>query len=306
LAYDDGVGEPGNNIVPDLENVPPHWLNRFLIVMDGEGHEHLRFPYHEAWGSLAQWADDDRILIRRTSEGNPIHSNYAAKFVVNPFTGEEFELPPDPTDIIELYPTPDWSGTGIIAYNQDLNQRVYPSKAGELVFEDIQSHNILAKFYNSIDLYPEWSPNGQEFVVLKPVNDIELYPSDNELFMVSPNGHINRLTNLTTSFPGTRIYNYTWSPDGQKIAFWLTTDPDAINEVSLAILDLNSQEVIIYSIESSFNGPPPLVWSPDGHQLLVGTTGQHGEKTFLFNLDKSSIYSIADGSIPVGWLVDEP
>lgn len=79
-----------------------------------------------------------------------------------------------------------------------------------------------------------------------------------------------------------------------------------MNDVNLAVLDLATAEVKVLSIESSYNGPPTPIWSPNANQLLVGVSSEDGERTLLVDLTQQWVVQIAKDRIPVGWLVNNP
>ena len=100
-----------------------------------------------------------------------------------------------------------------------------------------------------------------------------------EIFLVDLNGDIKQSTYLPNKYAG-KISFPTWSPDGQYIAFWVSTDYIHIQSGNLAILDTLTSRVTLYCLQANpfpfrfgedyrlgyqstqVNGAPPI-WSPD-------------------------------------------
>jgi len=107
----------------------------------------------------------------------------------------------------------------------------------------------------------EWSPNGKWIS----------YLSSEELWIVSPDGSVNK---KILSFPdkskGT-VYMYQWSPDSSQIAY-IQAGPDAGLEgnvpIIVGLLYLETGKTLELS---SYNSPTPVTfsWSPDGRYLLL-------------------------------------
>jgi len=292
LAYTQGEGELGEVESPYT-----------LVVVAANGHERLEIPHQDGWGALSQWLDNEHLIIRRTSLISALDSSFTAQFVLNPFTGELFELPQDPTDLLVDYPIPDWQGLGMISYDPTLTRRVYPNEQYELVLENLQTHEILSHFLATVwDSIPRWSPDGAMFVITNDEN-IGNGQMDFELYSVTYDGQIDKLTNLAAHYSETFIYSYSWSPDGQKIAFWLSTNSENPSHYNLAVLDMVTREVTLYADIDTSYGRPPIIWSPDGHQLLIGVTSPDSERSILVDLDENWAAPVTDGMIPVGWMI---
>jgi hypothetical protein len=282
-----------------------------LHIVSVEGQEQKMIPWKNEWGVISQWLDNEHLVIRRNAVGDdPYRTSFTAKWTLNPFTETISELPKDPDDIYDLFPKPDWSGIGMVSYNSDLTFRVYLSWNSHLILENMNTHqflDILPEHYRNST--PCWSPSGQEFAVAVPLESYDEHnvPLHFELYRVSVEGEVVRLTDMTEYFEYYSIQNYTWSPDAKKIAFWLnTTDPYpdvSADRANLSVVDADTGDVTIYSLESSYSAEQKIVWLPDGHQLLVGVVNPEREQTLLVDIDENWTALVADGMVPVGWMI---
>ncbi len=284
-----------------------------LHIVSVEGQEQKMLPWVNEWGVISQWLDNEHLVIRRNAVGDdPYRTSFTAKWVLDPSTETVSELPEDPEDIYDLFPKPDWSGIGMVSYNSDLTSRVYISWNSHLILEDMNTHQVL-------DVLPEhysystpcWSPSGQEFAVAAPLESYDEHnvPLHFELYRVSVEGTVMRLTDMTEHFEYYSIQNCTWSPDAKKIAFWLdTTDPYpnvSTDRANLTVVDVDTGDVTIYSLESSYGAEQKIVWSPDGQWLLTGIVQPDYQdvSTVLVNLTEGWYAQIADHMTPMGWMV---
>lgn len=281
-----------------------------LHIVSVEGQEQKTLPWINEWGVISQWLDNENLIIRRNAVGgDPYRISFTAKWVLNPFTETVSELPEDPEDIYDLFPKPDWSGIGMVSYNSDLAFRVYLSRNSHLILEDMNTHQVLdvlpEHYRNST---PCWSPNGQEFAVAATLEgyDERNVPFHFELYRVSVDGTVTRLTDMTEYFEYYSIQNCTWSPDGREIAFWINTTESYPNiytgRANLAIADVDKGNVTIYSLESYTE--QKIVWSPDGQWLLTGIVQPDYQdvSTVLIDLTEGWYAQIADHMTPMGWM----
>ncbi len=58
----------------------------------------------------------------------------------------------------------------------------------------------------------------------------------------------------------------------------------------------------LYNLESSYEFPPLLNWSPDGRQLLTGVASEEGERVMIVDLVDGWAVAVAENMAPAGWL----
>lgn len=204
---------------------------------------------------------------------------------------------------------------------------MYPSSRDGVVLWDIESQRILARVADNFLHPPVWSPDGSRFVLAVAVNNTALRDGwGTELFSISRDGQqITPITSLTTYYPYGVMWQYTWSPDGNRLAFWLVTDRMAFGDDDytfehLAVLDLAHQEVTDYCIpldpwgkdnQSLLPEPSPIwaggdtapIWSPNSQQLLVESRyAQDASRLILVDISRSFAVQIADTLHPEGWM----
>ena len=115
-----------------------------------------------------------------------------------------------------------------------------------------------------------------------------------------------QLTHLFNTFGlALTIDSLSWSPDGDKIAFWLhdrkanstlmVTDHAIGNTVNYCILN-----VAAASCPISFSAP---FWSPDGKYLMIENRYATGKnKVLVVDPSNNSSFPIAENASPVGWM----
>lgn len=160
-----------------------------------------------------------------------------------------------------------------------------------------------------------WSPDGQWLAYVSPVS-LNDGKEGGEIFAIRPGDTTpTQWTHLTDTYGAERINGVavgelSWSPDGTRIAFWVTAITGAdvtanLGQAVIHILDVNTGAVSAYcgySTTDQTPNPPRLVWSPDGTHLAFGgavsgdTQGYH-----LLAMDVSSgaITSLSVGIVPV-------
>jgi hypothetical protein len=295
---------------------------------------------------LIAWLDNEHLLIDRgkVQEDQLMYEPHP-QILWNPFTGDTQDLNPTFPQI-EFAPDYDWYeyASGEVVYDPSLQLAVYPTipytiPYGEVVLWDMQvKHSVDMKVKGAVATLtggtgsaPKWSPDGQYFLTNQKLTLDE--PSlaeerhDQELFSVSRTGEVKRLTYLTEAFKEVEFWQFSWSPDGRSVAFWMVVKPDKYPGIMpndyadiyrLAVLDLASGQVTNTCIRGgadgiapnggSYSGPPePPLWSPDSRQLLVKAMNLgKGSYAVVVDLAHGFAARVGDNKIPIGWLLNYP
>lgn len=247
----------------------------------------------EVWSQIVDffvlwsWFDNER-LIRLESLENGSH----ALQVLNPFTGEHVDLQVDFPNSdaftidaggIPSYPSWNYSKGGYPVYDPTLTRVVYPGTAVEkngewpIVIWDVQAQQPVAQFVTK-DYWgatPLWTPDGRQFIFAANLDPKETNDVSKEFFAVSRNGEIRQLTHFMDYYQAIDLRdNYTLSPDGKLLAFWIASQPSLYEGLQLAVLNIETGEVTNYCIKGdafadNATQPSSPVWSPDSTQLLV-------------------------------------
>lgn len=293
-----------------------------LIVLDANGKRLLSKPVlKREWWAIDSWMDNEHLLIDKYQSLPDISLATPLPVIIfNPFTNEEYELTPYYPDMVNLYPTFNWQEYGFSAagYDPTLSLVAYARNDGKVVLWDIQAkHEInaiqgAATFGNG----PVWLSDGSRFII-DSIPGATTSPAEDfwreELYMISRAGKISRMTYLTDQFAGVSISGYQWSPEGGHIAFWLSVKPDnfpglpkGLSYVDrLAIMNVTNRQITLYCIPGMSN-ISPIIWSPNGKQLLTNTMNGSTYDTVLVDIEEGYAAKIAENTIPVGWMVGEP
>lgn len=106
----------------------------------------------------------------------------------------------------------------------------------------------------------QWSPDGKWIG----------YISGNDLWVVSPDGSINKKILSRQDANKKIIRRYVWSPDSTKIAYTLARNWEDFTELKTRLLDLTTgkdSEISVYQSPTNII----LSWSPDGRYILLNT-----------------------------------
>jgi hypothetical protein len=295
-----------------------------LKIFSPDGKRIKAFPWKENWRWIERWLDNQNILIAmleiKELTGDLVSPPKVLLF--NPFTGLSQTLIPDFPEIDTGISSSDWPWLRFseTIYSPDLKRVVYPGiidlYPGRLdagmgyILYGIPEKKKLAQIPN---LYwqnpPAWSPDGSMFIMV----------GNGEFYLVGYDGAISKITHLNpdldlekgTGFRYLADY-YSWSPDSQHVAFWLS--PFGTDRYTLAVLDTHSGEITDYCIPAGGDGLYSWgyttlypVWSPDGKKLVVAANfrpkWEHGNDVILVDLEKKTSFKVTSDNFPYGWLV---
>jgi Tol biopolymer transport system component len=124
-----------------------------------------------------------------------------------------------------------------------------------------------------------------------------------------------QLTDLEKEYPSydLKIHEWSWSPDSQKIAFWLDlrTDEELV-EQRLVVLDIITSVLTDYCRQGdqiqiapgTLDYTPAPVWSPDGSALLIeNREDENRSKLVIIDLNQYVSYQIGEDLYPYDWLI---
>jgi Tol biopolymer transport system component len=156
---------------------------------------------------------------------------------------------------------------------------------------------------------PVWSPNGEKFVIALAENVPQVRDSADELYIITSDGYSKRITYLTEQYAYVDIGEYSWSPDGRYIAFWLTIDPRTDFIENLAVIDTQALILTSYCIPGKVGGGSGAhypIWSPDGKQLVVEniTNSDNQINVLLVDIQEGIAVNISHDMTPEGWMVN--
>ncbi len=136
---------------------------------------------------------------------------------------------------------------------------------------------------------PDFSPNGEQVIF---INRAET--GQTSLYIVDRSGENLRLLYAGPNYAGpTSIVGAAWSPDGQTIAFAMSTTQ--LFEYDLFLINANDNQPPRQLHTGLLGLTGSLDWSPDGQSLLV-SAGPPGDKDiFLLNLAANTIQRLTYG-----------
>jgi Tol biopolymer transport system component len=144
-----------------------------------------------------------------------------------------------------------------IIYDPTLTIALYPKSNDSVSLFNLETNQEIAQL--SIPgraRLPKWSSDGKYLAVI----GTKSYSTENALldeFLIIPRDGLDmkRLTFPVSAFKKVHIEDYSWSPDGNRIAFWQKADNNksttAQNPFELAILDLAKNEITNYCISGT-------------------------------------------------------
>jgi hypothetical protein len=274
------------------------------------------------WSVIIQWVDQDNLLINQYRDFSTTYVP-TSSILFNPFTDKQKEYPPDYPNMPKYFSSPfhSWStySYSLVIYDPLFSRAIYPGYGdGEnqndtmLIFRDLQNRKEIGHFFvDSIgngEGAPQWKQDGSSVImainpqvmksgktIFDNIKDGLPYKGGFDLFDVSRDGIIKRLTYLTTQF---HAYEgaFSLSPDGNRIAFWL-------NLHRLAVLDTTNGNITNLCLTGGENLYSP-VWSPDGKYLVMTTDNNESSGTFLIDLQQKAAVKLFENAVVQGWLIN--
>jgi hypothetical protein len=284
-------------------------LDRMLVIATADGHEQQNIPV-PAGLMVDEWLNNDYIVLSPTQwDGETINPIT----LLNPFTGQQQVLSPDYPDMYN-FGFLLWGNYGSTRtiYDPTLECVLYPmfgtgdpsSAFDGIVLWDIGAKKVLAEL-PTMDGYgkdPQWSPNGEQ-VVIVTMNGSGL----DEFISISRDGNIRRLSSIADGYDSLILNHYSWSPDGDYIAFLMSNSSKRpFTDEQFAILDTQTGHVTNYCHLGDYSSFSTPVWSPDGKQVVIGSYVddlEHVHSVILVDIGQGWAAQITESLTPVGWMV---
>ena len=297
-----------------------------LVILSSSGEKKSIISVPQDWIGIVNWITSETVLVEKFIDA-PF--GLATSVVYNLETGEIVEYPSDYPGITTAIPPLRWGNYSYTrtVYDPSFSQVIY--SAGDehgqplLRLWNLEANREVTEFHQGYDDHfggaPQWADDGSYFIAgIYPQHQNEgtLYknvPEDlpfkggYELFRISRDGKIRRLTYLTTNYQAGEE-GFSLSPNEQHVAFWLNLnyEPGDLNaDRKLAILDTQTGRITDLCIPGG-SMPTPPIWSPDGKHLVISryyVTGDVLSDALLIDLEHNQAAKIANNVIAKGWLV---
>jgi len=321
---------------PDRESFAFARLGGEIVVARSNGEAVSAFPASLPSGSWEgfpvplAWPSTNILLVELPGWAKGGQFSLSSTEVVDLLSATRTLLAPVLSDRFEGFAGPG-IGWGPYNYNRavydpSLTKVVYPAvELGQrvVVLADLENETEIARIRNVDPSWggaPQWSSNGSCFLLsaapqgVDPWADISTpeggrdgYAGGYEVVLVSREGTLTFLTHFTSTFAAEEQH-ITWSPDGTKVAFWLTGLEPA-ERVWIAVVDVGHDSATAYCLEGTEHDGAP-VWSPDSDRLALTTMAPDWVSSIsVLDLESGQVSALLTGLEAKLWLSapqDEP
>jgi len=321
LRFEPGIAPYDIIVSPDrklvamtMSTIAPPSQTTKLLIADTAGVTQKEFVWKSEWGRIAAWLDNHRVLIAKQADLQLSIYNPETVILLDINTGQGVEIQATYPDLNHVEYV-NWNLINYM-YSPDFTRVLYPTSRVDpgyvnyVALWDIANEQVLATLPVELSetSLPQWSPDGSRVLISglasKPGEKSSAWRGQ-ELFTIDANGKVTRLTHFTDYYPGNiTIEDYTWSPDGQNIAFWLQTEQ--MNDPQLVTFNVSSGKAINHCISAlPFHSASRPIWSPLGDYLVIDhpKPGTDVSQTLLMNISQNAVTQIGESVTPVGWMV---
>jgi hypothetical protein len=297
-------GEGGSSVYESVS--PDHeWLafkavkqNTLEITTTDQDNSSISFPWEVDWNYPLGWINNQYLLFY-TGEGSIL--------AFDPFTGTKKKLAINFPDQALAVNADYW---GPVVFNPNLTLAIYPRNDNQVSLWDYQNAREVASiaiknnFYGGI---PVWAPDGAGFVMTLQNYDPQEDAITEELYWVTRDGDITKLTNLSLFYPKLlKIGGYAWSSDSNLISFWISFGlGNEFTDEQLVVLDLVTMQAMnlcVPGIMPAGLGMEAPKWSPDVQQFIIKSQLKGEIVVLLVDLEQGIAYKISDNFRYAGWL----
>lgn len=283
---------------------------QWLIIRSADHLQEKKMPMDARLRSFGDylWLDNQQLIFPLIQEKH--HTAYPM-VVLNPFTGQQVQLDSDYPDLRLSVAGPasrmDFNVSDVV-YDPSLNLVVYPSWGGEhnyIVLWSRQTQSVVAKVDDvsgGFGYYPLWSPDATRLaipVVAQQYKTNDIWTHFDEWIFVNKDGQVEQVTKFGDFFTNAFIGGFAkWSPNGEKLAFWLDVEPSLCPGLHLAILELKTKQVTNTCIAGQADYVVPPIWSLDSRYIIAISSQQ----VTLLDIEKERAFNITEYGSPIGWL----
>lgn len=307
---------------PD-DNSEEHWF----VLTNSDGVKQIELLFGDWSVSSIFWLNDNALRVAEPDNAVTSINNYA----LDPLTGTKTALPSD---------FPKYAGRGVdwqidrnaielgitkginLIYDPTLTKVIYPYVDGAAVIFDLESNQEIARLSApGRGRLPKWSPDGKQVAVIGTGSNTSKGENLDSFLIASHDGsRVQRLLVPSSSAENIHIEDYSWSPDGSRIALWLRSDNSEVtsaqNPFELAVIDLVKNELTGYCISGTstiehelYTDQASIIWSPNGEQLLIvqyNNESNNNTDQIIIDLASKSAHKVAENLQPIGWMITTP
>jgi len=307
-----GVNPNFVSVSPDrkwLAYITGPYLNQRLHVQPSNDIDSFSIDLNtiEKWLTMDRWIANDKIVFAKHDNSDNIRQPRSL-IVLNPFSGEKEERPPNFPDIYDN-DSWEWGNSGRTLYSLDFRYVVYFSAGKNFGYTlwDIENEKSITSIETlNPRIAPQWMVGRKAFIAQVL----------NEFYFADIDGRSGKLTDFGNLFSGKDIEIRTWSqsPDSRYIAFFMSfKSSQQVLEDRLMVLDTETSKVTDYCISGDtlrvastdvISYSPAPIWSPDGKALLIESRIELDKsQLILVDFVQKTATQIMENTAPFGWML---